>query len=362
MPVSDQPTTSRPRVAVEALRDFYQRAFEAVEVPPPDAATVARVLLAADTRGIESHGAPLARGYARRIRQGLINPRPAIRVVAESPGTLVLDGDDGLGPVVGDHAMRRAIEKAAANGVGTVTVRNSNHYANLFYYPTLAIEAGMAGLTITTSGPLVLPTFGAAPLLGTNPYAIGFPGGNSSPPFLIDMATSIVAMGKVMVYGREGKALPEGWAYDDLMQPTTDPKRARWLTTLGTDREHGSQKGYGLNVAGDLFCGLLSGGRYSAQQGRRAEEPERTSHMFSAWRIDAFVPIEEYRARFDEYTAMLRACPPMPGAERVLVPGDPEWAEEEIRLREGIPLHPAIYGDLEGLATDLEIPFVAPLG
>ncbi len=358
MAATERGAEGRPRVSAEALGDFYRRAFEAVELPPEDAATVARVLLAADTKGIDSHGAPLARGYATRARTGLINPRPRIRVVAESPGTLVLDGDNGAGPVVGDYAMRRAIAKARANGVGTVTVRNSNHYASCFYYPLLAVEEGMAGLTMTTTGPAILPTFGAAPLLGTNPIAIGFPGGDRERPFVIDMATSVVALGKVGIHRREGKPLPEGWAYDAELRPTTDAARAKYLTTLGGDREHGGHKGFGLNVAGDLFCALLSGGRYSAQLAETHARPLplQTAHMFSAWRIDAFVPLDEYRARFDEYAAMLRACPPLPGAERVYLPGDPEWAEEAVRLVAGIPLHPIIYDDLRTLAKELEIP------
>lgn len=357
MPVSP---SERLRVSAEALADFYRRAFEAADVSPEDAATVARVLLTADTKGIESHGAPLARGYVQRLRRGLVNPRPKITVVSEYPGTLVLDGDDGLGPVVGDYAMRRAIEKAQTVGTATVTVRNSNHYASCFYYPTLATEVGLAGMTMTTTGPAVVPTFGAAPLLGTNPICIAFPGGNRERPFILDMATSVVAAGKIGVYRREGKPLPEGWAYDAQMRPTTDSQVARYINTLGGDRAHSSQKGYGLNVAVDLFCALLSGGRYSAQMTRvgATDSPLKSAHLFSAWRIDAFVPLEEYRARFDEYVAMLHGCPPAPGAERVLFPGDPEWIEEVDRLANGVPLHPAIEDDLRALALELEIPFV----
>lgn len=146
--------------------------------------------------------------------------------------------------------MRQAVEKARVAGVATVVVRNSNHYASCFYYPLVAIAAGMAGMTITTSGPLTLPTFGMAPMLGTDPYAIGFPGGNVSPPFVIAMVTSAIAMGKVGIYRREGKTLPDGWTFDKDFQPTTDPQQARWLNLLGTDRAHGSHKGIVLNVAG----------------------------------------------------------------------------------------------------------------
>src|SRR3954471_7297176 len=173
-----------PRVPAEALGDFYRRAFMEVGYTAEDAATVSRVILAADTKGIDSHGAPTAHGYATRTRRGLINAHPKITIVAETPGTLVLDGDNGLGAVVGDYAMRQAVEKARTTGVATVVVRNSNHYASCFYYPLVAIAADMAGMTVTTSGPLTLPTFGMAPLLGTNPYAIGFPGGDVSPPFV----------------------------------------------------------------------------------------------------------------------------------------------------------------------------------
>ncbi len=349
-------TEERARISVEALSDFYIRAFMRAGIPPEDAETVSRILMGADVHGIESHGAPLAHNYIRRIKAGIVNMQPKIRVVAEFPGTLVLDGDNGLGPVVATYAMRQAIAKARENGVGTVTVRNSNHFASCCNYPLMAVAEGMAGMVMTATGPGVVPTFGAAPLLGTNPICIAFPGGKREKPFLIDMSTSVVAQGKLGVHRREEKPIPEGWAYDAEMRPTTDPHAARWLNPLGGDRAHGSQKGYGLNMAVDLFCALLSGGRYSAQV-PRTPEPLRTSHMFSAWRIDAFVPIEEYQTRFDEYIQMLHTCPPMSGEARVLTPGDPEWIAEEERRAHGIPLNPRVLEDLQALAAELDIPF-----
>jgi L-2-hydroxycarboxylate dehydrogenase (NAD+) len=353
----------RTRIPAAALADFYTRAFSAADVPAGDAATVAHVLLTADVLGIDSHGAPLVPDYINRLRSGLINPQPHIRAVSEYPGTLVLDGDHGLGPVVGTYAMRQAIAKARVNGVATVSVRNSNHYAACCNYPLLAVEEGMAGMTMTSAGPGVVPTFGVAPLLGTNPISIAFPGGNQARPFLLDMATSVVAKGKVGVYRREGKPLPTGWAYDADMQPTTDPAVARYLNTLGGDRDHSSQKGYGLSMAVDLFTALLSGGRYSARMytdsDRDGDQRPTSSQMFTAWRLDAFVAPEEYAARFDEYIAMFHDSPPAPGAARVLTPGDPEWAAEADRRTHGVPLHPIIRANLETVARDLDIPFVA---
>lgn len=359
MTAPSAPTTSTERIPAEALEEFYHRAFARAGLPPEDAATVARVLVTADLRGIASHGAALARGYATRLRKGLINPRPDIRVLAEYPGTLVLDGDAGAGPVVGTYAMGRAIAKARENGVATVTVRNSNHYAACCNYPLQAVAAGLAGMTMTTTGASVVPTFGAAPLLGTNPICIAFPGGARERPFVIDMSTSVVALGKVGVYRREGKPLPEGWAYDAAMRPTTDAQAARYLNPLGGDRDHSSQKGYGLNMAVDLFAGLLSGGRYSAQMdlATAATAPLQSAHMFSAWRVDAFVPADEYAARFDEYIQLLHDCPPAPGAERVLVPGEPEWLAEDDRRANGIPLHAAVLAELRALADEVGVAF-----
>lgn len=350
-------TEERARISMDALGDFYIRAFSRAGLPQVDAETVSRILIGADIHGIESHGAPLAHSYIRRLRNGAINPRPKIRVVSEFPGTLTLDGDGGIGPVVATYAMRQAIEKARENGVSTVTVRNSNHFAATCNYPLMAVAEGLAGMAMTTTSPSVIPTFGAAPLLGTNPIAIAFPGGNTEKPFLIDMSTSVVASGKVGVHRREGKPLPEGWSYDADMQPTTDPQAARYLNTLGGDREHGSQKGYGLSVTVDLFCGLLSGGRYSKQVLRSDTEPLGSAHMFSVWRIDAFVPVEEYAARFDEYIQMLHNCPPSSGHARVLAPGDPEWIAEDDRRANGIPLNPLVLADLHALAAELDIPF-----
>ncbi len=352
-------TETYTRIPAETLRDFAVRAFVRVGVPPEDAATTATILLSSDLWGIESHGMPLLRGYVKRIRDGVANPRPEIRTITETPATLVLDGDDGLGPVVGSHAMRRAIAKARECGTSTVTVRHSNHYGACFNYAMMAAAENMVGMTMTSTGPSVVPTFGAAPILGTNPICIAFPGTDRAKPFVIDMATSVVALGKVNVYRRKGEPLPDNWCYDADMQPTTDARAARYLNPLGGNRDHGSQKGYGLNVAVDMFTGLLSGGRYSAQMGvsYTSSERLRSSHLFSAWRVDAFVPLDEYQARYEEYVAMLHACPPAPGQAGVLVPGEPEWAAEADRRANGIPLHPTIVGDLRTLAADLDIPF-----
>ncbi|HEY7909367.1 MAG TPA: Ldh family oxidoreductase [Thermomicrobiales bacterium] len=353
-------TENRARIPVQSLIDFTVRAFLRVGLTQADAETMADVLIGADIRGIDSHGAPRMRMYVERLRDGLTNPEPRIATVSETPGTLVLDGNNGSGPIVGRYAMQRCIEKARENGVATVTMRNSNHYGSLYYYPLMAVAEQMAGMTMTTTGPFIVPTFGSAGILGTNPLCIAFPGGDRERPFMIDMSTSVVAGGKLEIARREHHDIPSGWALDENLQPTTDPFKAKFLNPLGGDRDHGSQKGYGLNVAVDLFAGLLSGGKVSAEntQIERTAKATHTAHMFSAWRIDAFVPWEQYTARFDEYMQMLHDCPPAPGHERVLTPGEPEWAAEDDRRANGIPLHPAVVADLQQLADELDVPFV----
>ncbi len=352
-------TVNRARISVQSLMDFTVRAFLRVGLTQADAATMADVLIGADIRGIDSHGAPRLRMYVERLRDGLTNPEPHIATVSETPGTLVLDGNNGSGPIVGKYAMRRCIEKARENGVATVTMRNSNHYGSLYYYPLMAVAEQMAGMTMTTTGPFIVPTFGSTGILGTNPICIAFPGGDTERPFMIDMSTSVVAGGKLEIARRENHDIPIGWALDEHFQPTTSPFDAKYLNTLGGDRAHGSQKGYGLNVAVDLFAGLLSGGKVSAEntQIERTSKATHTAHMFSAWRIDAFVPCEQYAARFDAYMHMLKSCPPAPGHDRVLTPGEPEWIAEDDRRANGIPLHPAVVEDLRNLADELDIPF-----
>lgn len=352
-------TENRPRIPVQSLTDFTERAFLRVGLMQADAEVMADVLIGADIRGIDSHGAPRMRWYISRLRDGLTNAQPQVRVVSESPGTLVLDGDNGSGPVVAKQAMQRCIEKARENGVATVTMRNSNHYGSLYYYPLMAVAERMAGMTMTTTGPFIVPTFGAAGILGTNPICIAFPGGDTERPFMIDMSTSVVAGGKLEIARREGHDIPSGWALDEQFQPTTDPFKAKYLNPLGGDREHGSQKGYGLNVAVDLFAGILSGGKVSAEnmQISAAAKATDTAHMFSAWRIDAFVPAAQYATHFDAYMQMLKNCPPAPGHDRVLTPGEPECAAEVDRRANGIPLHPSVVEDLQKIADELDIPF-----
>ncbi|WP_081886841.1 Ldh family oxidoreductase [Thermorudis peleae] len=345
------------RVPVDTLHAFVVDAFRRVGIPDDDARISADILLASDVRGIESHGVPRLRGYITRIRQGVINLRPTLRVLAETPATLALDADNGLGMPSAYRAMQRCIAKAQQTGFCLTTVRNSNHFGIAGYYATMALEAGLCGVAMTNATPLVVPAGARDPYLSTAPIAVAIPAGEE-PPFVLDMATSTVAWGKIEIAQREGKPIPRGWAYDANGELTTDPFTAVALTPLGALPELGAHKGYGLGLFIEVLCGPLAGGPwgYHVAGSRSAPRPSGTGHAFMAWRIDAFQPEDQFRAAMDEMLRTLRSAAPRSGVARVLVPGDPEREAEADRRANGIPLHPKVLDDLRALAAELDLP------
>jgi L-2-hydroxycarboxylate dehydrogenase (NAD+) len=359
------------RVPAEGLRDFCQRAFQSLDVSERDAWIAADVLVEADLRGIDSHGvARLRRLYVNRIRDGRIVTRPQMRVVAETPTTAVLDAGAGLGHPASYRAMQQAIHKAQEQGAGFVTVRNSNHYGIAGYYATLALEQDCIGISMTNSSPLVTPTFGRDAALGTNPIAVAAPAGQE-PPFVLDMATSTVPEGKLEVYDRQNKPLPTGWVVDENGRPMTDAARALedrrrraggGLLPLGGAGElGGGHKGYGLALWVELFCALLSGvpSLYEVFSTPCDESPRpyQISHFFGAWRVEAFRPINEFKAAMDSLQQLLRKAPKAEGQTRIYIHGEKEFEEQDRRRREGIPLNPKVASDLRALASELGIAY-----
>lgn len=339
-----------------ALTGFTQAVFEQLDVPPADAAVAAAVLLHADVRGIDSHGVARIDWYADLIRTGKVRIQPDWRVVRETPATATVDGGGGLGMVVGQRAMALAIAKARAVGGGLVTVTNSWHYGIAGYYAERALAHDMIGLSMTNASPLATPTFGREPRLGTNPLAVAIPAGEEL-PFLLDMATTVVAGGKLALAIREGKPIPAGWALDQAGRPTTDARvglASRNLLPLGSVPERSSYKGYGLAVVVDVLCGVLSGMGHSPRLGWL-----QAGHFFGALRVDAFRPLAEFAGGMDALIRDLHATPPAPGYDRVLVAGEREWLAEQDRQAKGIPLFPSVVTMLAGLGAELGVPFPA---
>ena len=263
----------------------------------------------------------------------------------------MIDGGGGIGLVVGTRAMTMAIEKARAAGIGLVAVRNSRHYGAAGNYARMALAHDMIGFSVTNSDKLVVPTYGRESRIGTNPIGVAVPAG-AEPPFLLDMATSTVPLGKIMLARRNGLALPVGWAADRNGVPTTDPEvafSALRLLPLGGTPEQGSHKGYGLGVVVDVLAGVLSGAGVAVGQGLGGQ----VGHFFAALRVDLLRPLDAFKAGMDEYLRALRETPTAPGHDRVFYAGLMEHESEVARRRDGIPLHRDVVGYLDRLAGEL---------
>ncbi|MGA7305165.1 MAG: Ldh family oxidoreductase [Rhodothermales bacterium] len=349
------------------LREYSQKVFEHFGVPTGDAKTASEVLAASDLRGIESHGVARLRTYFDMLTLGRINPKPEVSIVRESPSTATVDGDNGLGLVVGPKANRIAMDKAEIAGSGWVSVCNTNHYGIAGYYTLEALKRNLIGFSMTNSTKLVAPLWGGERMLGTNPISVAFPG-NEEPPIVVDMATSAVAYGKVEIARRAQKSIPKGWAIDDAGGDTENPQAmidGGALLPLGSDRDHGGHKGYCLATMVDVLCCVLSGanwGPWAPPFALRQEIPERSvgkgiGHFFGALRISAFIDPDEFKSQIDDWIRTFRATRPMPGTDGPLVPGDPEREAEAVRAEGGIPLLMPVVEDLRFISKETGVPF-----
>jgi len=347
---------SRVTVDAERLEALVVRIFGSFGMPDEAARITARGLVAADLRGHESHGVSnyLDVYYQPGLQSGLINPTPSMRLLQETETTARWDGDGGIGFVVAERAMRDAIERARRHGVGFASVANSRHYGMAQLYSRMALEHDMIGISMTNGGALAVPFRGADPRLGTNPISVAVPC-SEEPPFVLDMATTAAAMGKILNAQRDGLPIPAEWAFGVAGVPTTDAQDAMdaaRLLPLGSTATGGGHKGYGLAVVVEILCGVLSGTGFGSMLG-----PDNLGHFVGAIRIDAFIPVAGFKVMMDALVRELRATPPAAGYQQVLVAGDPEHLAEADRRVNGIPLHPRVLEMLRTYAADLGVPF-----
>lgn len=342
-------------VAADRLRALIATLFTAAGVPDGDAATVAEVLVEADLRGVESHGSTRVAGYLSMMKLGLLNPRPKVAVVRDTPALAMLEGDNGFGIVVARRAMRMAIDKAKAIGVACVTVRNVSHTGLVGFYPMMAAAEGLIGLAMN-NGPKILPPFGGTtPTYATNPFAAAFPGAGD--PIVLDMATSVVAGGKLRLAAKKGAPIPPDWALDREGVPTTDPNEAIFH---GFMQRAGGYKGFGLATVVEVLSGVLSGGLFGSDvpaMKRFGQEPLVTSAFYLAIDPGQFMPVEEFRARVTRLVEMVKASGRARGVEEVYIAGEIEFRRKAERLRNGIPISGVVRDELRGLAADAGVPF-----
>lgn len=341
----------------ETLTDQVTSILRAWGMPEDQIAVTAEHLLYADWHGIDSHGCAMLLEYHRGVTAGRWNTAPRIEVVREGPTTALVDGGGGLGHVPADTAMKLAIAKCRGTGLGAVAVRNSGHFGAAGAYAALAAREGLLGVATTnTRTPAVVPTFGIQAVLGTNPLAVAAPARRNR-PFLLDMATSTVPLGRLLTAWRKGCSIPAGWALDPAGRPVTSPRRAaahRRLTPLGSRPELGSHKGYGLAAAVEILCGVLPG---LCSRDQAVAEP-RVGHFFLALDPGWFSDGDTFGEDLDVLLDSLRSSTPRNPRQPVLVAGDPEYAAKEERLRRGIPLSRGVVEDLRTICRAWEVPFL----
>lgn len=347
------------------LRKFTESVFLKMGCSEEHAQLAADVLIKSDLRGIDSHGVARLSGYVRLWQKNRINPTPNITIVHETPTTATVDGDAGLGLVVAPFAMKIAIEKAKIYGSGWVAIRNSNHFGIAGYHALMAVEQEMIGFAMTNASPLVAPTFSNERLLGTNPMCYAFPAGKY-PPVVADLATSAAANGKLEIAQRSGKEVPDGWIQNKDGLSSMDPhelKKGGSLLPLGSDREHGSHKGFALSATVDILSAVLSGANYGPWVPPFVAflEPPTDpvglgiGHFLGAMRVDGFRPIDEFKAHMDNWIARFKSASTVSNEQKVIIPGEPEMEAEQERKVTGIPIIDVVVSDLNDLAMQLSI-------
>ena len=331
------------------LREAVVALFESRGYPTRDSGIAADVIHAADQRGVDTHGVSnMLRRYLQLTDDGFVNPAPDWKIVRESASSATVDCDRGLGIVVLPQVMEIAIEKARNTGTATVEAGNGRHAGMLSYHPMLALEHDMIGYAVTAGGKIMVPTYGGEPRLGTNPHSWAVPAGEM-PPFVLDVSSSVVAANKIDLLRRHRTNVLPGWAADETGMPIETPRLPpdfTWLLPLGSTRENGSQKGYGLGALAQILTGVMFNGEFG-DYGKG-----RMSHMVSAMDVAAFADVAQFKSRMDEFLSYLAETKPMPGADRVVYPGQLEH-EESIRREDAIPLHHEVIDWLNGALAEI---------
>ncbi|WP_158855875.1 Ldh family oxidoreductase [Lunatibacter salilacus] len=354
-----------------ALRGFVEEMFAYFGIPSEDCKLAADVLAYSDEHGIDSHGVARLITYYDLLKVGRINIHPKLKIIREKGSVATIDGDNGLGLIIGPKCNEIAMDKAEIHGSGWVSVCNTNHYGAAGYYPVKALERDLIGLSLTNTTKGVVPFGGREKMLGTNPIAIAFPSGQE-PPMVIDMATSTVAYGKVEIADRQQKPVPIGWCLDKDGQPTVDPLAMindGALLPLGSDIEGSGHKGYCLAAMVDVLSAVLSGanwGPFAVPFAIRSDGQPITQvgkgigHFFGAWDITGFQDLEVFKKSMDAWIRVMRETPPLEGTPRVLIPGDPEREAYGVRMKDGIPLDGIVWESICKIAKETKIPLPSP--
>jgi L-2-hydroxycarboxylate dehydrogenase (NAD+) len=350
--------TSR-RYRADDLTKLATSVFVHQGLPPSDARLVAESLVAADLRGIDTHGVARIPSYVERFPKRLVEPQPQIVVTSRMPWAASIDGGNGMGPVVANRAMSEVLKRAETFGIGAATARRSNHFGAAAHYALQAVGHGCIGITLSPASKSLAPFGSREPLLGTNPIAVALPAG-SHDPWVMDMASSVAARGHIRLAARHGKPIPEGWALDEHGRPTTDARAA----LAGVMLPFSGVKGSAIAMLIDILGGVLSGSGFAGMirdMNTDFEAPQDVGHFFLAMKVEAFMPLAEFNERTDMAIARLKALKPAAGFTEVLYPGEPEARRQRERLETGIPLTPEVYDGIRKVAEPAGIAMPSPM-
>ncbi len=340
----------------EDLTRYATGMFLSAGMSMEDAARIAGDLVKANLRGVDSHGVSRIPMYLDRLRQGLVNPRPAVKVTKVAGAVAHVDGDNGMGFIPSHTAMETACDLAAEMGIGLVGVHRSTHFGMGACYALRAIERGYISLIFTNSSPAIPMWGGRTTFLGASPIAAGIPGGKH-PPYVMDMAMTVIARGKIRLAAMKGDPIPEGLALDIDGNPTTDAAKA----FEGVCLPFGGVKGSVLGTLMDLLSGVLTGANFGGDVKSLYFDhsgPQNVGHLFFAIRPDLFLSLTDFGARMDTFYERIKDLPRAAGVEEIMLPGEPEQRREDQRLREGIPVTANVVEDLirEGAAVAVAFP------
>ncbi len=340
-----------------ALGEWAKNIFMKLGVSEPDADIITQSLLSANLRGVDTHGITRMLGvYVKRIQLGLMQTTPHFEVVREKASTALIDCHNSIGQLGAYLAMQKTIEKAKKTGTAFVATTHSNHYGAAAYWAMMALEHGMIGFSSVNAPAAMAPTGGRQAMFGTNPFAIAVPAGNDI-PFVLDMATTLVARGRIVLYAKQGKTLAPGWAFDAMGRPTTDAQ----VALKGLLAPMGGYKGYGIAFAVDILSGILTGSNFGkhfpGMLAENLETPTDVGGVFAAIDIESFMDLAVFNKRMEQAFAEVRGCAKAEGVDRIYTPGEIEHNTTVARLQSGIPLPDEIYKEYVALGESFGVPF-----
>jgi len=343
----------------EKLRAWTEQVFQRIGVSREDSVLLTDSLIEANLRGVDTHGITrMLCVYVKRMQVGVVNPKTELKVVREYPSTALIDARNSIGQVASKVAMQKTIEKAKATGVAFVATTHSNHYGMAAYWAMMALPEGMIGFSSTNAPAAVAPTGGRAAMLGTNPFAIAIPAGKEQ-PMVLDLATTVVARGRILLHAKQNKPLEPGWAFDAQGVPTTDPHAA----VKGLLAPIAGYKGYGISLAVDFLSGVLTGSNYGTHfpgfLADNLKDPTDVGSVFAAINVASFMDLAEFQARMDTAIREIKACPKAEGVARIYIPGEIEAETRAKRLAEGVPIPEQVVKDFVALGQELGVPFPA---